>query len=222
MHEEVSCSNPRKSRWWHVATGFFVCGVLNNVTYVVMLSAAKDILHDSLVTYVLLADDAPALFAQFVSPFFLGVSFRVRAVAIVVLNVVALVAVTSPSMASYRLLAVMIASFAFGLGESTFFSLLSHFDSTAISAFSSGTGGAGIVGAILQNPITHTSPNRNLSGAGVYYFMRSVMGVSWQTTLRALALVCTRSPKPKLRPSRTLTQPRHLYHAQHALILLLT
>ena len=142
----VSDASPRRV-WMSVALGFFLCGIFNNITYVVMLSAAKDILHGSLVSYVLLADDMPALVAQFMSPFFPGVTFRARVMTVALLNVVALAIVSSVAAPELRLVGVVVASLAFGLGESTFFSLLAHFDVTAISGFSSGTGGAGMLGA---------------------------------------------------------------------------
>ena len=41
-----------------------MCGVFNNFSYVVMLAAAKHILADSLVSYVLLFADCPAVVAQ--------------------------------------------------------------------------------------------------------------------------------------------------------------
>ena len=47
-----------------LARGLFVNGVFNNLGYVVMLSAAKSILPQASVAYVLLFDDTPALLAQ--------------------------------------------------------------------------------------------------------------------------------------------------------------
>ena len=164
----VSDASPRRV-WMSVALGFFLCGIFNNITYVVMLSAAKDILQGSLVSYVLLADDMPALVAQFMSPFFPGFTFRARVMTVAVLNVVALAIVSSVAAPELRLLGVVVASLAFGLGESTFFSLLAHFDVTAISGFSSGTGGAGML------------------GAGLYYVLTDVLFLSWQNALRMVA-----------------------------------
>lgn len=143
--------NPRTGP--RLKLGFFIFGLLNNLSYVVMLSAAKDIVNGGLVSQVLLAADVPALCAQFFAPFFLSSMSYSRKIAAVVFMTVAsyLVVAEAPSV-NIKLAGVMITSVCFGLGESTFLALcanLSGFSKDTVSLYSSGTGAAGLAGSGL-------------------------------------------------------------------------
>ncbi|KAK6059333.1 hypothetical protein COOONC_03038 [Cooperia oncophora] len=68
---------------------------------------------------------------------------------------------------SFALFGVVVASWGSGLGEISYLALASYFDSQVVSMWSSGTGGAGIVGAVtyavLTDPLMlHLSPNTAL------------------------------------------------------------
>lgn len=140
--------------------GFFICGVMNNFLYVVMLSASKSLLPSrSYASSVLLADDVPALASQLLSPFLLHlISYQSRVRTIVICSVLALFCASYATstkdtdggdsvFAAYA--GVCLASVCFGFGESTFFSLLSSHTDVEIGAFSSGTGCAGVMGSGL-------------------------------------------------------------------------
>ena len=65
-------------------------------------------------------------------------------------------------------LGVVCASIASGLGEYSFLQLASYFDSNVISTWSSGTGGAGVFGALIYAGLTN---------AGSYYLPTYVSGL---------------------------------------------
>jgi battenin len=158
--------------------GFFLCGVINNIYYVVILSAAKSILPgddaDGRPAYssLLLAADTPALLAQFCGPMLLYFSFRSRVVSVSVLNAAALIVVASADSVAVRCCGVLLASLCFGLGESACLSVLSAFDPSVISAFSSGTGMAGV------------------AGSGLYWALVTWLGLPWHQAVRAFTLLC--------------------------------
>jgi len=143
--------NPLTGR--RVLGGFFLFGLLNNVTYVVMLSAAKDIVEGGFVSSVLLAADVPALIAQFCAPFFLSkVPYTSKVVTIVTLTLCSYLSVSELQNSALKLCGVMLTSVCFGLGETTFLALCSNlacFSPHTISYYGSGTGAAGLVGAGL-------------------------------------------------------------------------
>jgi len=155
-----------------VSLGFFVIGVFNNFTYVLALTAAKDLLPPhSFVSFVLLIADVPALLMQALSPYYLHIPYRPRVLTVTALNVFALLLMSSSNHQYMHFVGIGCASAAFGMGESTMFSLLSHFDKSAISAYSSGTGTAGV------------------SGAGFYYALTILLGLTSHSALLMASFV---------------------------------
>ncbi|VDM56385.1 unnamed protein product [Angiostrongylus costaricensis] len=151
-----------------------VLGLCNNFAYVVMLSAAKDILESDSgsrthnVTHtcreeivdrhcqklstgaVLLADIVPALVVKVTAPLYIHTVPFGCVISIVFSRVV-------------------ITSLGSGLGEVSYLALASYFDARVISMWSSGTGGAGIIGAMAYAILTdrlmlHFSPRATLCG----------------------------------------------------------
>jgi battenin len=161
-----------------VLLGFFLCGLINNVYYVVILSAAKSILPGDdaegrpAYSSLLLAADTPALLAQFCGPMLLYFSFKSRVLCVSVLNAAALLIVASADSIAVRCCGVLLASLCFGLGESACLSALSAFDPSVIAAFSSGTGMAGVAGSAL------------------YWSLTSWLGLPWQQAIRTFTLLC--------------------------------
>ncbi|KAL3088810.1 hypothetical protein niasHT_023158 [Heterodera trifolii] len=156
---------------------FWLLGLCNNFGYVVMLSAAKDILErsstqqndtdrciddlDSLpcspisTGAVLLADILPSLAIKLVAPFtFHGVPYIMRHSLVILCQVTSFIIVAFSTSFSVGLLGVIFASFGAGLGEVTYLSLSSHFHGDVVSSWSSGTGGAGIFGALAFAVLT--------------------------------------------------------------------
>ncbi|KAE9418171.1 hypothetical protein Angca_007612, partial [Angiostrongylus cantonensis] len=156
-----------------------VLGLCNNFAYVVMLSAAKDILESDSgsrihnVTHacreeivdrhcqklstgaVLLADIIPALVVKVSAPLYIHtVPFGLRHVIVVMAQMLSFILVAISSNVSLSLLGVVITSLGSGLGEVSYLALASYFDARVISMWSSGTGGAGIIGAMTYAILT--------------------------------------------------------------------
>ena len=171
--------------------GFWIIGLCNNFSYVVMLSAAFDILkeqrgektksdkgsgfvcHLTSTGVVLLADILPTLVIKLTAPFYMQkVSYHIRVVAVVLFSYASLLTVAFSPNVGVSLLGVVFASISSGAGEITFLSITSHFKTTTISAWSSGTGMAGVAGALSYAGLTQA-------------------GLSEQNTLLVLMIVPT-------------------------------
>uniref|UniRef100_A0A1E1XFC9 Battenin n=1 Tax=Amblyomma aureolatum TaxID=187763 RepID=A0A1E1XFC9_9ACAR len=148
--------------------GFWLLGLCNNYAYVVMLSAAFDILNKDLGPHnvtvdphppnntrcnptstgaILLADILPALFIKLTAPFF-NINTSIQVAAVVLLSCSSFL-MTSFTVATWMsFLGVVCAAIGSGLGEITFLAYSSYFESDVISTWSSGTGGAGVLGAL--------------------------------------------------------------------------
>uniref|UniRef100_A0A1A8FQ20 Battenin n=1 Tax=Nothobranchius korthausae TaxID=1143690 RepID=A0A1A8FQ20_9TELE len=173
-----------KRRCW---AGFWILGLCNNLGYVVMLSAALDILskqetrnvtesasnsgapaedvqagnHSNSSIYdcspittgaVLLADILPTLFIKLLAPFVihkLPYGFRVLFCVIMALTSFLLVSFSSAVWIS--IFGVVFASLSAGLGELSFLSLSVFFSRKVLQGWGSGTGAAGLVGALIYS-----------------------------------------------------------------------
>ncbi|KAI6225869.1 Battenin [Aphelenchoides besseyi] len=161
---------------------FWLFGLFNNFAYVVMLSAAKDILepneHNPIngtnisciedrstakcsqisTGAVLLADIIPSLVIKIITPFvFTSIAYNVRQVLVIALQFFSFVVVATSNTAFIGLSGVVLASLGSGLGDVTMLALSSHFPSNVISSWSSGTGGAGVIGAVAYAFLTDKS-----------------------------------------------------------------
>ncbi|ETE72672.1 Battenin [Ophiophagus hannah] len=176
-----ACSQHRNN------AGFWLLGLCNNFAYVVMLSAAHDILsHQKVPEHngtgpiplsaspentttntsqydcntvstgaVLLADILPTLFIKFSAPFCIHLFPYGLRVAICVTSAWgSFLLVAFSTNTTQSLLGVVLASISSGLGEITFLALTSFFNSAVVSAWSSGTGGAGLIGALSYLGLT--------------------------------------------------------------------
>ncbi|KAK5855691.1 hypothetical protein PBY51_007348 [Eleginops maclovinus] len=183
-----SDSNGSGSQWrnW---TGFWLLGLCNNFAYVVMLSAAHDILQkqesanatsptpspltvdfqagnssNSSSGYdcnpvstaaVLLADILPTLIVKLFAPCVihkLPYGYRVWFCALMAASSFLIVSFSSAVWMS--ILGVIFASIGAGLGELSFLSLTVYFSRDVLGAWGSGTGGAGVAGALLYSVLT--------------------------------------------------------------------
>lgn len=158
-----------------VLCAYWILGLCNNYGYVIMLSAAYDILSskfnlsdsgtsgprecNTLSTgAILLADILPSLFIKFMSPFF-PLWIHTRMVAVIVLNVSGFLLVAFSPMLWVALSGVVAMSLASGLGEVSLLSYMAFYkDKNVITMWSSGTGGAGVLGSlsflVLTNLLT--------------------------------------------------------------------
>uniref|UniRef100_A0A2K5NWC0 Battenin n=1 Tax=Cercocebus atys TaxID=9531 RepID=A0A2K5NWC0_CERAT len=179
---------------WKNAVGFWLLGLCNNFSYVVMLSAAHDILshertsgnqshvdpgpapipHNSSSRFdcnsvstaaVLLADILPTLVIKLLAP--LGLHLLPYSPRVLVSGICAagsFVLVAFSHSVGTSLCGVVLASISSGLGEVTFLSLTAFYPRAVISWWSSGTGGAGLLGALSYLGLTQAglSPQQTL------------------------------------------------------------
>lgn len=115
-----------------------------------MLSAALDIIGPDLpAAIVLLANILPSFFVQSTAPWFMGrIPYIVRVAAIVLMGIASFLFPAFGGPLWVKLVGVVFASLSSGFGEITWLSYSAHFHKDVVSAFSSGTGGAGIFGSI--------------------------------------------------------------------------
>lgn len=181
------------SEKWRNLIGFWILGLCNNFAYVIMLSAAHDILKDQEQkdhreshnttttpatvneTYlecneistgaILLADILPTLVIKLTAPFFiLHLSYKIRVLTCVLFSLASFLVVSYSTGIWMSIIGVVCASISGGLGETTYFAFSSFFEKNVISAYSSGTGGAGIFGALSYAGLTSVglSPRKTL------------------------------------------------------------
>merc|ERR1719322_2378109 len=130
--------------------GFWLLGIFNNYSYVIMLSAAHDLLHtesdddnnDKIENderdcnpistgTILLADVVPAIIIKSIAPFF-RININIKVSLVVLLSSVSFIIVSaSGSDHMLTLLGVVSASISSGLGEATFLAHTSHFPSSS-------------------------------------------------------------------------------------------
>lgn len=142
---------------------FWIFGLVNNVLYVVILSAAADIVGPSLPkSLVLLVDILPAFLIKLVAPFFIHkVRYSHRILSLIVCSCVGMLLVSYGSL-SVCLAGIALASLSSGFGEVTFLQLTHYYQEVALNGWSSGTGGAGLFGSgiymlftsLLKIPVT--------------------------------------------------------------------
>lgn len=177
-------------------SGFWLLGLCNNFAYVVMLSAAHDILKQQesqnatmptpgpvpsdggnssnssrydcnpvSTAAVLLADILPTLLIKLTAPFFIHkVPYGFRILGCVATATTSFLVVSFSSTVWMSILGVIFASVSSGLGELSFLSLTVYFSSDVLSGWGSGTGGAGVAGAVLYSAFTQAglSPRATL------------------------------------------------------------
>lgn len=181
---------PRDRGLWRDLVAYWILGLCNNYGYVVMLTAAHDILKElegsddeakSINLYsisnstfraddidfaadkrpcnkistgtILLADILPALSVKLVASFF-PLWKHVRVASCVLLAAAGFFLVAYADVDWILFLGVICTSFGSGLGEATFLAYASYFNKNVISTWSSGTGGAGVIGALSYTGLT--------------------------------------------------------------------
>ncbi|XP_053327183.1 battenin [Spea bombifrons] len=180
---------PRKDErsHWRNLSAFWLLGLCNNFAYVVMLSAAHDILRTETnetstlnvsspnnsrydcnrisTAAVLLADILPTLVIKFTAPFYIHlIPYNYRVSLCILTAAASFLIVSYSAEVAVSLLGVVFASISSGLGEVTFLSLTAFFQSDVVSYWSSGTGGAGILGSLSYLGLTEVglSPRNSL------------------------------------------------------------
>lgn len=127
---------------------FWIFGLINNVLYVVILSAAVDLVGPFVPkATVLLADVLPSFTMKLSAPFFIHfIPYNTRIVMLIFLSVIGMLLVTFGAI-GWKIFGIILASISSGLGELTFLQLTHFFEETSLQGWSSGTGGAGLIGS---------------------------------------------------------------------------
>lgn len=159
-----------------VFISFLGFGLLNNILYVVILSAAVDIVGYSIPkAVVLLADIMPSLSIKLLAPFFIHkLPYETRIWVLVFFSFFGMLLVSFSKMDSTvaKILGISMASLSSGMGEVSFLQLTHYYDEKkSIGGFSMGTGGAGILGSFF------------------FLLMTNIIGMSSQVALTSFAVV---------------------------------
>ncbi|CAI4230137.1 unnamed protein product [Auanema sp. JU1783] len=176
--------NKRKVDWLMIrnVVAFWFFGLCNNYGYVIMLSAAEDIMDDQQhkpasnatkhcfehldnrhctsksTGAVLIADNLPSLICKLTFPFFMHrIPFGFRHILVCALQASSYLIVAFSANVAMSLAGVAMGSLASGIGEITYLGLSSFFPSSAIAAWASGTGGAGLIGSFAFAFLTEPS-----------------------------------------------------------------
>jgi battenin len=171
-----------------IGVSYWLLGMCNNFGYVIMLSAAHDILKSSETPHlnitittttiqhnhtnhtnrydcnemstgaILICDILPGLLLKLTAPFIIHrFKYLHRVIAVILLNYISflIVALTPPHWKWLIFFGVMLVSVSSCLGEITFLSMSTLYPRTlSLGSWSSGTGGAGIVGSFSYAAIT--------------------------------------------------------------------
>jgi battenin len=151
--------------------------LINNVLYVIILSAALDLVGPNVPKgVVLLADVIPSFLTKLCAPYVIhAVPYPIRIIIWVGFSVCGMLIIAlSPRYAdspaiSQKLAGVILASFSSGFGELSFLGLTHFYGPFSLAAWGSGTGGAGLI------------------GAGAYALATTSLGFTVRTTLLASA-----------------------------------
>lgn len=160
-----------KRKKWRNLVAFWILGMCNNYGYVVMLSAAHDILASRFgmlnetsgtngteiireracntvsTGVILLADILPCLVIKIISPF-LPFFVHVRLATCVLFSAAGFIMVSVSTTKWLAIMGVVATSISSGLGEVTMISYSHQYSKQVISTWSSGTGGAGLIGSL--------------------------------------------------------------------------
>ncbi|KAL6710796.1 battenin CLN3 protein [Coniothyrium glycines] len=147
-----------------VFAAFWLFGLINNVLYVIILSAALDLVGPNVPKgAVLLADVIPSFLTKLCAPYFIHrIPYNVRILVFVALSACGMltIALTPPLQDSrtiaIKMCGVMLASLSSGGGELSFLGLTHYYGHFALAAWGSGTGGAGLIGAGAYAIATNT------------------------------------------------------------------
>ncbi|KZT60025.1 batten's disease protein Cln3 [Calocera cornea HHB12733] len=140
-----------------LSLSFWTFGLINNVLYVIILSAALDLVPPSTPKGIIaFANIAPAMVSKVVWPYALKgrIRYAQRVWACTLLSFAGMIIVAASPSLTLRLLGISLASFSSGLGELTWLQLSTLYnasgdDRRGLGYFASGTGAAGLVGAGL-------------------------------------------------------------------------
>ncbi|KAL2117322.1 hypothetical protein VTJ04DRAFT_9490 [Mycothermus thermophilus] len=183
-----------------VVVAFWLFGLINNILYVLVLSAAQDLVGSDVPKgVVLLADVVPSFLTKLVAPYFIHrVPYSVRILVFFTLSTAGMLVVAfapgsdgggpeqappgdvsasvsggGPLGVAVKLLGIVLASLSSGGGELSFLGLTHYYGHASLAAWGSGTGGAGLI------------------GAGLYVFLTAGLGLGVRGSLLVSAVLPT-------------------------------
>nr|POE96466.1 protein btn1 [Quercus suber] len=158
-----------------ISLAFFLFGCVNNIFYVIILSAALDLVGPDIPkAAVLLASIIPGLATKLTVPYFIhAIPYGLRVVLLAGLSTCGMLVVAlSPRDAiAEKVAGIVLANVSSGAGEVHFLSLTHYYGSVSLAAWGSGTGGAGLL------------------GAGAYSLATTILGFSVATTLLSSSVI---------------------------------
>lgn len=154
-------------------------GLINNIFYVIILTAALDLVGPSIPkATVLLASIVPGLATKIITPYIIHlVPYSARTLIFAALSTCGMLAValspdtTDARSISSKLAGIVLANISSGAGEVSWLSLTHYYGPFSLAAWGSGTGGAGLI------------------GAGAYTLATTIIGFSVHATLLSSALL---------------------------------
>ncbi|KAF8429716.1 batten's disease protein Cln3 [Tirmania nivea] len=168
-----------------VCLAFWLFGLMNNVLYVIILSAALDLVGPSLPkSLVLLFDVLPSFLTKLLLPYIIHrVPYHLRIPILVLLSFLGMQFVAYAPTLPWRMFGVVLASIASGAGELSFLGLTHYYGQFALASWGSGTGAAGLVGAGMYSLVI-TGWRWSVRGAlGGFSFLPGVMLVAFFAVL---------------------------------------
>ena len=156
-------------------------GLINNVLYVIILSAALDLVGPTLPkSLVLLFDVVPSFLTKLLLPYVIhAIPYHLRIPILVLLSFLGMQFVAYAPSLGWRMFGVALASVASGIGELSFVGLTHYYGQFALASWGSGTGAAGLVGAGMYSVVT-TWWRWSIRGAlAIFSFLPIVMLVSF-------------------------------------------
>ncbi|WPH05113.1 Hypothetical protein R9X50_00801400 [Acrodontium crateriforme] len=137
-----------------VCIAFWLFGLINNIFYVIILSAALDLVGPSIPkATVLLASIIPGLATKLVVPYFIDLIpyssriFIFAALSTCGMLIVALSPSRDAGSVAAKVAGIILANISSGAGEVNFLSLTHFYGPFSLASWGSGTGGAGLIGA---------------------------------------------------------------------------
>ncbi|KAI0089419.1 batten's disease protein Cln3 [Irpex rosettiformis] len=154
---DTSMKAQAKKLFFKLGLSFFLFGLINNVLYVIILSAALDLVPPSTPKGIIaFCNIFPALIAKVGWPYILKgrIRYAKRLLGCCAASVSGMIVVALFDSLMMRLFGICLASFSSGLGELTFLQLSTRYHPSSVAGhsvgyFASGTGAAGLVGASM-------------------------------------------------------------------------
>ncbi|QPG76275.1 hypothetical protein FOA43_003661 [Brettanomyces nanus] len=156
-----------------IFSSFWLFGLINNVLYVVILSAAVDLVGPTAPkAIVLMADVLPSFICKLTAPFYIQIiPYHVRIWILAGLSGTGMLIISLVDSLTLSLCGIVLASVSSGLGEITFLQLTHYYTDISLHGWSSGTGGAGLIGSF------------------VFMLLTTIIGISPRTTLLIFSIV---------------------------------